>query len=149
MSYANRLHTYKSSAVHTATPGMLVLMLLDGGIKYLNIGIKAFDSTDPLELNLTVHNNLTRTQEIIRELRMALDTEKGGDLAQRMESLYHYFDRRLHEANVKKDKAIVEEVLRHITGLRDAWNQSVLKETQAQADKMQSDSGNAGFSMLG
>ncbi len=149
MSYANRLHTYKASAVHTATPGMLVLMLLDGGIKCLNIAINAFGSADPLELNLTIHNNLTRTQDIIRELRMALDLEKGGDLAGRMESLYHYFDRRLHEANIKKDKAIVEEVLRHMDGLRDAWNQSVIKETQAQADKTRSDAGNSGFSMLG
>lgn len=149
MSYANRLQTYKVSAVHTASPGALVVMLFDGAIKYLNIALKTFDSTDPLEFNLTIHTNLTKTQEIVRELNAALDPEKGGALGNRMSSLYEYFDRRLHEANMKKDKAIIEEVLRHISGLRDAWNQSLLKESQAQADKNRPTTPSDGLSLLG
>ncbi len=133
MSYASRLQAYKTSAVTTATPGHLVVMLYDGAIKFLNVALKGFESEDPLELNLTVHTNLSKAQAVFRELRFALDTEKGGELATNLAQLYDYFDRRLHAANMKKSREMVEEVHRHATGLRDAWRESVAKSTAQQA----------------
>ena len=40
-------------------------------------------------------------------------------------SLYDYFDTRLQEANVQKNKEIIEEIRTRLTELRDAWNESL------------------------
>ena len=127
-------------------------MLYDGAIKFLNLALKAFDSEDPLELNLVVHTNLTKAQAVFRELRFALDPEKGGELATHLVQLYDYFDRRLHAANMKKQREGVEEVLRHVTGLRDAWREGVGKAATLQASTTApppAGQGAAGISLLG
>jgi flagellin-specific chaperone FliS len=38
-----------------------------------------------------------------------------------LRQLYEYFDRRLQESNVQKKSHGTEEVIRHLTELRDAW----------------------------
>ena len=103
-------------------------MLYDGAIRFLGAALRAFEHDDPLDFNLTVHTNITKTQEIIRELNHALDLENGGELGQSLTSLYYYFDQRLQEANIKKDRAIIEEILSRISELRDAWSESLEKQ---------------------
>jgi flagellar protein FliS len=133
MSALRQAQAYKSSAVNTATPGSLLLMLYDGAIKFMNIAEKAFDYEDPLEFNQTIHNNLVKSQNIVRELRGALISRgegEGEDLVNNLIALYDYFDRRLQEANVKKKREIVQEVIARMTDLRDAWAESYTKENQ-------------------
>jgi len=60
---------------------------------------------------MTIHNNLLRAQEIIRELDRALNMEAGGEYAVTLRRLYRYFDRRLSESNNQKRRQGVEEVL--------------------------------------
>ena len=76
MSTYRQAHAYKAAAVTTATPGSLLLMLYDGALKFMRIADKAFDEEDPLAYNQTIHNNLIKAQNIVRELRSALI---GGD----------------------------------------------------------------------
>jgi len=40
-------------------------------------------------------------------------------------------DRRLVEANMKKDKSIIEEILRRVIVLRDAWSQMLSKQAES------------------
>ena len=99
----------------------------------MNIAEKAFDYEDPLEFNQTIHNNLVKSQNIVRELRGALISRgegEGEDLVNNLIALYDYFDRRLQEANVKKKREIVQEVIARMTDLRDAWAESYTKENQ-------------------
>jgi flagellar protein FliS len=97
-------------------------MLYDGALRFLERALSGFNSLEPAERNMTVNNNLQRAQSIIRELHCALDLEKGGKLAVTLSRLYDYFDRRLLESNLKKTREGIEEVIRHLTVLRDAWN---------------------------
>jgi flagellar secretion chaperone FliS len=46
-----------------------------------------------------------------------------------MSALYDYFDRRLQEANLKKEKEPIEEVIRHLSVLRDAWKEMMQKQS--------------------
>jgi len=131
MSSANKLSAYRANAVGSAKPENLVVMLFDGAIRFLGAAIRAFDHEDPLDFNLNVHTNITKTQAIIRELNHALDLENGGELGQNLTSLYNYFDQRLQEANIQKDRAIIEEVLERISELRDAWNESLEQQAKA------------------
>jgi flagellar protein FliS len=70
---------------------------------------------------MTVHNNVQRAQEIIHELNVSLNMEQGGQVAVTLRRLYNYFDRRIWQSNLQKNREGIDEVLRHITVLRDAW----------------------------
>ena len=119
----NPWQAYKQAAAQTATPGQLVLMLYDGTLKFLNSALAAFESEDPLMFNQTISNNILKAQAIIDELSLALDMDAGGEFSDKMRALYDYMDRRLQEANLSKSPEGIDEVIRHITILRDAWKE--------------------------
>ena len=129
----NKYQAYQAGAVLTASPAQLVLLLFDGALKFLNIALEGFKNEDPLEFNLTIHQNLQRAQSIVRELKACLDIEKGPEFAEKMTALYDYFDRRLQESNLKKEKGPLEEVIRHMGVLREAWKEMMLKQNSAEA----------------
>ena len=131
MNSANKLNAYRVNAVGSASPENLVVMLYDGAIRFLGAAIRAFAHEDPLDFNLTIHTNITKTQAIIRELHHALDLDKGGELGNSLSTLYIYFDDRLQEANITKNKEIIEEVLERISVLRDAWSESLNQQSAA------------------
>ena len=124
----NKYQAYQSGAVFTASPAQLVLMLFDGAIKFLHIALEGFKLQDPLEFNLTIHQNTQKAQAIIRELKACLDPEKGAEFAEKMTALYNYFDRRLQDGNLKKESGPIEEVNRHLQVLRDAWKEMMQKQ---------------------
>ena len=133
MSALRQAQTYKSAAVNTATPNSLLLMLYDGAIKFMRIADKAFECEDPLGFNQTIHNNLVKAQNIVRELRGALISNgegEEGDLVNNLIALYDYFDRRLQEANIKKNREIVGEIITRMSELREAWAEAHTKENQ-------------------
>jgi flagellar protein FliS len=107
--------------MQTAAPGQLVLMLLEGAIRFLDKAEHGFTIEDPAEANQTINNNIQRTQDILRELSMALDLKKGGELARTLEALYEYMDRRLMESNVRKTPDGIKEARSHLNTLRGAW----------------------------
>jgi flagellar secretion chaperone FliS len=115
--------SYQQVATKTAPPGQLVLMLYDGAAKFLERALAGFDIEDPAESNEAINNNIQRAQAIVFELNVTLNMDDGGKLATTLRSLYEYMDRRLMEANLKKDKAIVKEILDRVVVLRDAWSQ--------------------------
>ena len=67
------------------------------------------------------HNNIIRVQRIIEEFRNTLD--RKYPVAEDFDRIYVYLLKRLYEANVKKDKEIMEEVLTHLRSMRDTWIQ--------------------------
>jgi flagellar protein FliS len=104
-------------------------MLFEGAIRSLERAEVGFEIGDPAEANQTIHNNIHRTQEILHELNMALDTTNGGKLAETLRALYEYIDRRLMESNVQKTAAGVIEARRHLGVLREAWAQMLQGRT--------------------
>lgn len=121
MPPVNPWKSYRQIATQTAPPGQLVLMLFDGAIRSLDRALIGFDSPEIGERNLTIHNNLERAVEIIRELNGSLDLETGGQLAETLQNLYGFFEKRLLESNLKKSRKGVDEVMPMLKQLRDAW----------------------------
>jgi len=119
--FANPWKSYKQIATQTAPPGQLVLMLYDAALRSLELALIGFAAKDPGERNAAIHNNLQRTLDIVRELSLSLNREAGGELAGTLCKLYAYFEDRLQESNLKKQRGGVDEVIQHISGLRDAW----------------------------
>jgi flagellar secretion chaperone FliS len=113
---------YRATAVLTASPGQLVLMLFDGALKSLAIAQDAFSKpvTDRSRIE-TINKHLLKAQVILAELQGGLNMQEGGEFAQTMHRLYDYHMRRLFEANVRKQVAPVNEVERLLREIRDAW----------------------------
>jgi flagellar protein FliS len=121
MPVINPWKSYHQTATLTAPPGQIILMLYDGALRFLDRALSGFGHEDPAQLNMSVNNNLQRAREIIRELDWALDIERGGDLALTLHRLYEYFDARIETSNLKKQRTGIEEVIKHLGVLRDAW----------------------------
>lgn len=120
------LSTYQKNQVQTVSQERLVLMLYEGAKKFLSKSIKALE-----EKNIQDSNTyLQRSQNIIAELMSGINFE-AGEIAQNLYSLYEYMHYRLIQANLKKEKEPVEEVLNMVEELRDTWMQ-MLKENKTQ-----------------
>jgi flagellar secretion chaperone FliS len=117
----NPWQSYRKVATQTASQGQLVLMLYEGAISFLEKALAGFDHTDLLQYNLTISNNVIRAQAIIHEMNSRLDMNKGGEIADNFRRLYNYHYRRLQQANLRKQKAPIEEVLASLRELRDSW----------------------------
>ena len=66
---------------------------------------------------------LQRAQAIIHELNTSLNLEAGGAIAENFRRLYDYMDDRLMESNFKKTEDGINDVLRRLGILRDAWDE--------------------------
>lgn len=118
---------YNNSKILTASPAELTLMLYDGAIKFCNIAIMAIEKNDVMK----VHTYIVKTENIIEEFQATLNHKYP--VAKDFDNVYKYIYNRLIEANVKKDKDILEEVLVHLRTLRDTWKE-VMKITHNGAD---------------
>ena len=129
--------TYRANAVLTASPGQLVLMLYDGALKALALAQEAFKMPDDdLRRIETINHHLLKAQSIITELQSGLNMEAGGDFAKTMHRLYDYHNRRLLEANMRKQVAPVIEVERLLREIRDAWAQMLAQQDTGAADRI-------------
>lgn len=106
---------YANNKVATASPGELTLMLYEGAIKFANLAIAGIESGDVMK----AHHNIMKVQNIIREFQSTLNHKYP--VAKDFDNVYTYLLQRLMEANVKKDKEIMEEVLVHLRTMRDTW----------------------------
>ncbi len=116
---ANPLNAYRQTRVKTASQGRLIVMLYDEGVRQLDIAIEELSSDAP-RLDL-INNAIIKTQDVVTELMVSLDFEKGGDIAQNLFSLYTFFNQKLIEANLEKDPAILKDIRGLMKELRDAW----------------------------
>lgn len=118
---------YKKTEINTANQGTLIVMMYDGAIKFLNIARDNMNSPKTYDV---ANTNIIKAQDIITELLLALNLDSKNEIAQNLFSLYMYFKKRLLEANIKKDPAIVDEVVRLLKELREAWNKIATTETK-------------------
>ena len=117
MALPNAYAQYNNSKILTASPAELTLMLYDGAIKFCNIAIVAVENKDIQK----AHVNIVKTERIIDHFRATLDMKYP--VAKDFDRVYEYLQRRLLEANIKKEKEILEEVCGHIRSMRDTWKE--------------------------
>ncbi|WP_454053764.1 flagellar export chaperone FliS [Clostridium sp. Marseille-Q7071] len=119
-AYSNAYNTYKNNSVNYASKEQLLLMLLDGAVKYSKIGRQAIIDNDIQKK----HDNIVRTQDIFYELMISLDKNAGGEWVENLYAVYEFINHRLTEANMKKDVKIMDEVIPLIEEVRDLWNEA-------------------------
>ena len=111
---------YRKIQAETSSSGELVWLLYEALQTNLARAEAALG-----EGNLELANApLVRAQEIVLELAVSLDMDQG-QLPEQLAALYEYAYRRLVDANLRKEVAIVHEVRRVIAPLREAWGRAV------------------------
>jgi len=131
MVVQNAYNAYQQNSVTTASPGELTLMLYNGALKFLNKANQAITDKNISEKN----TNIQKAQAIINELNVTLNMDYP--ISKQMYALYDYMNRRLIEANIKNDKAIVDEVIGLTTEFRDTWKQVIQITRQQQYSNAQ------------
>ena len=123
MAFGNPYAAYQTTAVKTASQGKLVVMLYQGMEKELSAAKKCFGDDDKIPAsNIEAYGkHIMKTQEIINELQVSLDMEKGGQIAQNLMSLYVYFNQELTSANINQDKKKLSFIVDMIRQLTAAW----------------------------
>ena len=121
-----RQNSYQTTEILTADPGKLILLLYDGAISNLRAGKEKLEENDYEGKGLL----LMKAHDIISELLNTLDLEKGGEIAQRLKMLYGYLLKRILDADLKKEVRAIDEVISHLTHLREAWETIILKKSE-------------------
>jgi flagellar protein FliS len=97
-------------------------MLFDGAARSMAIAHAAFErpKSDIRRIEV-INRELIKAQAIFNELRASLNHEAGGQFAKTMDGLYAYYNRRLMEANIRKQVEPLAEVEQLFSVVRDAW----------------------------
>lgn len=139
MGYTQAYNAYKETNVKTASQGRLVVLLYEEAVRQLTLASSLFseDSNLPVQNIERFGKSILKSQEIITELQVSLDMEKGGEIAKNLMALYIFFNRQLTDANIKKDKAIVESILKMMSELCESWRQAAASSASTQTTKVQ------------
>lgn len=108
---------YANNKIMTASPADLTLMLYEGAIKFCNLALDGVAEKDIPK----AHKNIMKVERIIEEFQITLDHKYP--VAEDFDNVYSYLMMRLREANVKKDREILAEVLGHLRTMRDTWKE--------------------------
>ena len=123
--YSNGYNIYKTNSVNYSSKEQLLIMLVDGAVNFAKRAKLSLEEKD-VEMS---HKNLTKVQDIFTELMVSLDTN-SGEWAQQMFKIYEFINQKLFEANMKKDAAILDEVLPLIEEVRDIWHEAYKKSKE-------------------
>lgn len=115
----NPYKQYQQNVVNTSTPQELTLMLYNGLIKFLKLSVQSIEENNAEKAN----NNIGRAQDILEEFMSTLNMDY--DISNNLYSLYDFMYKHLVEANIKKDKIMVEDVIGFAEELRDTWAQAM------------------------
>jgi flagellar protein FliS len=113
----NGLDTYKEVAITTQSRGRLIVMLYDGAIRFLKLAINELNSGNMAEKGIYIN----KAMDIITELNTVLDMEAGGEVAINLRKLYMFMNRHLTTANIKKDPAMINDVIQLLDELNQSW----------------------------
>lgn len=113
---------YKRKQIESASPGRLIVMLYDAALDNLDKAEEAItgEGADRFE---KFHNYMMTSQNIITELTVALDMDKGGEIAKNLFRLYDFCNWRLVDGNVKKDTKAIQEVRKVLEVLKSGWEE--------------------------
>jgi flagellar protein FliS len=113
----NGIGVYRQTAIGTQSKGRLIVMLYEGAIKFMKLALQELEAGNYAAKG----QYLNRAQDIINELNAVLDMESGGEIARNLRRLYVFMNRRLSEANAKRDPQMIRDVLTLMEELNLSW----------------------------
>jgi len=108
-----------ASGVEAADPHRLIQMLMNGALEKIAIAKGLMERGDVSQKG----GNISWAISIIEGLRASLDLNAGGEIAQNLDDLYDYMNRRLARANVENDPVLLDEVASLMHSIKSAWDE--------------------------
>ena len=139
MGYNQAYNAYRDTNVKTASQGRLIVLLYEGAVKQLTLANSMFDENGKLPVRSieAFGKAILKAQEIITELQVSLDMEKGGEIAKNLMSLYIFFNKELTETNISKDQKRLEPIMKMISDLCESWRQAAASSANARQTHVQ------------
>jgi len=114
---------YNQVRANTSTPGELLLALYDGLFRFLNGAKVCFENKQDARGRELV----SKARAIVSELLLALDHKVAPELCANLSAVYDFALSRLSDANREAKAAPLDDVIRAMTPLREAWQLAVPK----------------------
>ncbi len=110
---------YRAAEVETLSQRDLIVKMYQATERFLRQAQAGMGAED----HHAAHVGCTKAKNIVLELFATLNLEQGGDIAKQLRELYLFFITRITESNLRKEPALIEEILPLISTLREAWEQ--------------------------
>jgi len=128
VSYPNAqsaVNAYTQVDMHShaayASPHQLVQLLMENTLRKIVAAKSCMLKGGGWEDVAKKGENISNAIALVEGLRLSLDKQKGGDIAQNLEDLYDYIERQLLQANMKNNPAILDEVTSLLSEVKAAW----------------------------
>ncbi|WP_428769633.1 flagellar export chaperone FliS [Treponema sp. HNW] len=133
MAYTKAYTAYRATGVKTASKGKLIIMLYEEALRRMDAALALYNNEEKIEASsIEKYNNcLVKTQEIITELMVSLDMERGGEIAQNLMALYSFFNRELLDTCITHDKAKLLSIRTMMQELHSSWAVAVAETPTA------------------
>jgi flagellar protein FliS len=119
MSYSRQATRYRETEVLTATPGQLVVLLYD----HLLVSLRRARSAMAVHDTELQSESLEKARNVLTELFVTLDRERGGEVAANLGALYSFLLGELVQVGIRSDAARLDRVAHMIGELREAFAQ--------------------------
>jgi flagellar protein FliS len=117
--YPNAVNVYKNNSVNYASKEQLLLMLVDGAVKFAKRAKEAINKKDIKN----AHEYLTRTQDIFTELMISLD-RNAGEWANNLFNVYEFIKNELFQINMEKNEDRLDKLMPIIEDVRNTWHEA-------------------------
>jgi flagellar protein FliS len=120
------LANYRKNQVSGMTQKELIVLLYDGALRFLDQAAGHLEKKETNEFA----DKLERVHRIVYHLYTTLDFEKGGEIAEKLGSLYSFVISQLYILNSTKNSQLIEDIKAILNDLRDGW-QNIGKGAEA------------------
>ncbi|HKQ71027.1 MAG TPA: flagellar export chaperone FliS [Polyangiaceae bacterium] len=117
---------YQAVNITTANPGDILVALLDGVFKFLRIAKHGFETKNRARAG----DAIKRAHAIITELLVSLEPEHFPELCQNLAAIYDFCLFRLSHANRHNDVVALDDVMRVMAPIREAFTIAVKQLNQ-------------------
>lgn len=117
----SQFQAYKQVNINTMNRGKIVIMLFTGAITFLNKAKLHMESRNYFEKGRFINKAL----DVINELNVSLDLERGQDIAKNLRKIYTFATRYVNEASIKNDPQMIDSVINILNTLKSAFEEIV------------------------
>ncbi len=109
--------SYKTTAIQTAKPEQILLMLYEAAIKSCKLAKVAIEKKNVADKC----THISKVHDIVMELNNTLDHSKGKEVSEQLEGLYDFCITQLLKANMDNNIAALESVQKVLVTLYEGW----------------------------
>ena len=117
MTYGKQLLQYQKTNIETSSGVDLIVMCYEHAIRFLKQAKEHYERKEYIEKG----KSLQRALDIIAELKLSLDFERGGEIARNLESIYNFLIKTLLEADINRKLQDFDNAVTILEELKNAW----------------------------